>query len=146
MKQSLKKILLVEDDPFDARLIQHSLERIPLANEIVWRETGEEMIDYLQEAGTEDLCLILMDIRMPVMDGIEALEHMRLEMKLKFSPIVVLTSSKEGRDIERAYELGVSAFVSKPIDHKEFREAVHTLGLFWALLNEHPNKRNRRTE
>jgi CheY-like chemotaxis protein len=135
---NLKKILLVEDDPFDARLIRMSLEKIPLANEVVWLETGEELIEYLEAHGTEDICLIILDIRMPVMDGIEALTHMRHEMQLDFGPVVVLTSSKDDRDIERAYKLGVSAFVTKPINHEEFRRAVHTLGLFWALMNERP--------
>lgn len=135
---TLKKILLVEDDPFDARLIRMSLEEIPLANPIVCLETGEELVQYIETHSTNEVCLIILDIRMPVMTGIEALQHLRDALQLDFRPIVVLTSSKEAHDIRLAYDLGVSAFVTKPINHQAFREAVRILGTFWALINERP--------
>lgn len=132
-----KKIILVEDDEFDAEMTERSLRDIPLVNEIVWLETGQEFIDYLRKEGTSGIAVVILDLQMPQITGIEALKIIEKE-KFDYFPIVVLTSSREAPDIEQCYELGVNAFVTKPVKKNEFQDAVKSLGLFWGILNELP--------
>ncbi|MFK7926237.1 MAG: response regulator [Bacteroidia bacterium] len=134
---TLKKILLVEDDEFDAEMTQRELRSIPLANEIIWLNTGEALLNYLAEFGVSNIALTILDIHMPRVNGIEALEKIR-ELKYDYFPIVVLSSSQEDPDIKRCYELNVNSFVTKPVKTEEFRKAVRTLGLYWGILNIPP--------
>ncbi|MDW3649684.1 MAG: response regulator [Bacteroidia bacterium] len=133
---TIPKILLVEDDELDAEMTQKTLKEIPLLNEIIWLENGEEFIDYLDENGSGNICLVILDLKMPVMSGLEALEEIRGKDKAYGNfPIVILTSSQENPEINRCYELGVNAFVTKPVQQEEFSKAVKILGLFWGLFN-----------
>ncbi|MEM6764263.1 MAG: response regulator [Bacteroidota bacterium] len=133
----LKKIILVEDDEFDAELTRKELQNIPVANEIIWLETGGELIDYLDEYGADDIAVAILDLQMPILTGIEALQTIK-EKAYEHFPIVVLSSSKEHPDIKKCYELGINSFVTKPVKTAEFQEAVRTLGLYWGILNVPP--------
>lgn len=138
---TLPKILLVEDDELDAEMTKETLKNIPLLNEIIWLETGEELIDYLDDHGTDDISLCILDLKMPVMTGLEALEIIKgTPEKYSYFPIVVLTSSQENPEIKRCYELGINAFITKPVLREGFSKAVEILGLFWGLFNILPQK------
>lgn len=134
----LKKIILVEDDPLDAEMTQTVLDQIPIANEIVWLQTGDELIKHLETKGGKDIAVVILDLKMPRMNGIEALRIIR-ENNYEYFPIVILTSSKESPDIKACYDLGVNSFVTKPVKTQEFGEAVRELGLYWAVINELPS-------
>lgn len=137
---TLGKIVLVEDDELDAEMTMLTLKSIPISNEIIWLETGEELIEYLDIKGTKDISLCILDLKMPIMSGLEALEEIKAAGdKYGNFPIVILTSSQDHKEITRCYELGVSAFVTKPVREPEFQEAVKILGLFWGLFNVLPN-------
>ena len=144
--KNLKKILLVEDDPKDIELTLEALEEHKLANAVSVARDGVEAMDYLHCKGkyaarkNGNPAVVLLDIKMPRMDGIEVLKAIRSDNKLKFIPVVMLTSSREEPDLKRCYELGTNAYVVKPVNFKEFIEAVKPLGIFWALLNEQPPK------
>lgn len=142
----MNKILLVEDDELDADMTLRSLKELPLDNDIIWLETGKELLDYLNEHGTAGITLVILDLKMPLMSGLEALEIIKSDEEpiYDYFPIVMMTSSRNQREINRCYELGVNAFISKPVDQKEFQEAVKALGLFWGILNllPHPNSDN----
>ena len=135
---ALKKLILVEDDSFDAEMTIRSLKQIPLANEIIWLETGAHLLSYLEEQGTDNIAVVILDLQMPQVTGIEALKIIR-EKDYPDFPIVILTSSKEAPDIKKCYELGVNSFITKPVQHKEFQEVIKTMGLYWGILNEPPN-------
>ena len=140
----LSTILLVEDNPNDVELITGSLKEFNLANTIDVAEDGVEALDYLRYKGkfshrsTGYPAVILLDIKMPRMDGIEVLQAIRKDTELKLIPVVMLTSSQEDKDLIRSYSLGVNAYVVKPVDFDQFTEAVKTIGMFWAILNELP--------
>jgi CheY-like chemotaxis protein len=140
----LKKILLVEDNSEDAELTLIALGEHNLANRMVILHDGVEAIDYLFYKGKfsdrkpETPAVILMDIKMPRMDGIEVLRKIKSSPELKTIPVVMLTSSREEPDLKTCYELGVNAYVVKPVNFKEFFEAVKLLGIFWAMINEIP--------
>jgi CheY-like chemotaxis protein len=140
----LRPILLVEDSPKDLELTLAALEKCQLANEIVTARDGEEALDYLYASGTHegraggDPAVVLLDLKLPKIDGLEVLEKVKSDANLRHIPIVMLTSSREERDLVRSYELGVNAFVVKPVEFKEFFEAIQDLGVFWAILNEPP--------
>src|ERR1051325_6885790 len=140
----LKPILLVEDNPNDVELTLAALRENRLANEVVVVRDGAEALDYLHRRNAyEDRvggnpALMLLDLKMPKVDGIEVLRQVKSEPRLKAMPIVVLTSSREEQDLVRSYDFGVNAYVVKPVDFAEFVEAVKLLGGFWALLNEPP--------
>lgn len=140
----LKKILLVEDNSEDAELTLIVLGEHNLANRVVVLQDGVEAIDYLFYTGKysdrepETPALILLDIKMPRMDGIEVLKKIKNSPELKTVPVVMLTSSREEPDLRACYALGVNAYVVKPVDFREFFEAVKLLGIFWAMLNEIP--------
>lgn len=139
------KILLVEDDPGDVELIVEALaKQANVANEIVVARDGAEALDYLKRQGAfagrpeENPIVVLLDIKLPKYNGIEVLREMKKDDKLKSVPVVMLTSSREPSDLTECYRLGVNAYVVKPVKFRDFFEAVKTVGVFWALLNERP--------
>ncbi len=141
---NLRTILLAEDSPKDVELTLEALSENNLANLVVTVKDGVEAIEYLRCEGKYKLrnqgnpAVILLDIKMPRMDGIEVLKTLRNDDKFKSIPVVMLTSSREEQDLIRSYELGVNAYVVKPVDFKKFIDAVKQIGVFWALLNELP--------
>lgn len=141
---SLKRILLVEDSPRDTELALDALEQYRLANEVVALRDGAEALDYLyrrgQFAGRMDgqPAVVLLDLKMPKVDGMEVLRQMKSDPKLKMIPVVVMTSSREEQDLLNSYQLGVNAYVVKPLNFHEFTDAVKQVGAFWAVLNEPP--------
>lgn len=140
----LKPILLVEDNPHDLELTLVALERSQLANEVIVLRDGAEALDYLFKRGDYDgraegnPAVMLLDLKLPRVDGLEVLKAVRDDDALRSIPIVMLTSSREEPDLNRAYELGVNAYVVKPVEFKEFVSAISDLGIFWAVLNEPP--------
>jgi CheY-like chemotaxis protein len=139
-----KKILVAEDDENDAELVLKALERYNIANEVVVVEDGAEALDYLYRRGNYETraegnpVLTLLDIKMPKMDGLEVLREIRADERLKMIPAVILTSSRQESDLLASYQLGVNAYVVKPVDFNEFVEAVRELGVFWVMVNEPP--------
>jgi len=140
----LKRILLVEDSPNDAELTMEALAEHNLANDVKWVQDGEEALDFLfcrgEYAGKEcgELAVILLDLKLPKVDGLQVLRAIKSDQRLKLTPVVVLTSSREERDLVESYQLGVNAYVVKPVDFSEFMNAVKELGIFWAIINEPP--------
>jgi len=140
----LKPILLVEDNPNDLELTLVALERSQLANEVIVLRDGAEALDYLfrrnayadRDAGNP--AVLLLDLKLPKIDGLEVLKAIRESDDLRSIPVVMLTSSREEPDLQRAYALGVNAYVVKPVEFKEFVSAISDLGIFWAVLNEPP--------
>ena len=141
---NLGRILLVEDDPKDVELTLTALEDYKLANEVVVAHDGAEALDYLYRQGnfanrsTDNPAVLLLDLKLPKVDGLEVLEQIKADAKLRLIPVVVLTSSHEERDMVTSYKLGVNAFVVKPVDFHEFVNAIKELGVFWALVNQPP--------
>ncbi|TAK57826.1 MAG: response regulator, partial [Bacteroidetes bacterium] len=141
---SLKSILLVEDNPRDVELTLAALGEHNLANDVVVVNDGAEALDYLFYRGKYAMrskgnpAVMLLDLKMPKVDGLQVLQTLKEHQELKMIPIVILTSSREERDLVKSYQLGVNAYVVKPVDFKEFVEAVSQLGVFWALINELP--------
>jgi len=144
MGMDLKKILLVEDSPNDAELTLEALKTARLANEVIWLKDGQEALDFLfcrdAYAGREKVnpVLILLDIKMPRVDGLQVLKQIKEDARLRSIPVVILTSSREEVDLLEGYNHGVNAFVVKPVNFNEFLHSVSALGTFWALLNEAP--------
>ncbi len=140
----LKPILLVEDNPKDLELTLVALERSQLANEVIVLRDGAEAMDYLFRRGEHagraegNPAVLLLDLKLPKVDGLEVLKAIREAPELRSIPTVMLTSSREEPDLERAYGLGVNAYVVKPVEFKEFVSAISDLGVFWAVLNEPP--------
>jgi len=140
----LGRILLVEDDPKDVELTLTALEEYNLANEVIVARDGEEALEYLYSRGkfktrsSDNPAVMLMDLKLPKVDGLEVLKQIKSEEKLKMIPVVVLTSSKEEKDMVASYRLGVNAYVVKPVDFHEFVNAIKELGAFWAVINEPP--------
>lgn len=141
---SLKRILLVEDSPRDTELVLEALAANHLANEVVNVSDGAEALDYLYRRGqfagrtSGQPAVVLLDLKMPKVDGMEVLRQVKGDPELKVIPMVVMTSSREEQDLLNSYELGVNAYVVKPMKFTEFVEAVTSLGAFWAVLNEPP--------
>ena len=141
---SLGRILLVEDDPKDVELTLTALDEYNLANEVVVARDGEEALDYLYYRGNftmrsnENPAVLLLDLKLPKVDGLEVLKQIKVDEKLKMIPVVVLTSSHEEKDMVASYKLGVNAYVVKPVDFHEFVNAIKELGVFWAVINEPP--------
>lgn len=144
----LKRILLVEDNPNDAELTLEALSRHNLANDVTWVHDGAEALDYLYcrgkyEGGScHELVVILLDLKLPKVDGLEVLRTIKSDPRLKIIPVVVLTSSREEQDLVESYRLGVNAYVVKPVNFGDFISAVRELGVFWALINEPPPTRS----
>jgi CheY-like chemotaxis protein len=140
----LKPILLVEDNPRDLELTLLALERSNLANAVITVRDGEEALDYLFRRGPfagrveGNPAVILLDLKLPKVDGIEVLERVKSDPGLRPVPVVMLTTSREEKDLVQSYRLGVNAYVVKPVAFREFIEAIQELGVFWALLNEPP--------
>jgi len=139
-----KLILLVEDDDNDAELTINALTTHKVANNIKRLQNGEEALDYLFQKGkyveqpVDIPALILLDLKMPKVNGLEVLKKIRNEKKLRHIPVVILTSSKEENDLVESYELGVNAYVVKPVDFNEFISAIKDLGIFWLMVNTPP--------
>ncbi|KLI98481.1 response regulator [Luteimonas sp. FCS-9] len=142
----IRTILLAEDSPHDAEMAIDALREANLANPIVHVEDGVEAVDYLFRRGKfadrpeGDPAVLLLDIKMPRMDGLEVLKQLRDHETLKRMPVVILSSSREESDLARSWDLGVNAYVVKPVDVDQFFDAVRTLGKFWAVLNEVPEE------
>ena len=140
----LKPIVLVEDNPHDLELTLVALERSQLANEVIVLRDGAEALDYLLRRGEHsdrlegNPAVLLLDLKLPKVDGLEVLKSVRESTELRSIPVVMLTSSREEPDLQRAYELGVNAYVVKPVEFKAFVAAISDLGIFWAVLNEPP--------
>ena len=140
----LKPILLVEDNPLDLELCLNALEKSRLANEVIIARDGEEAADYLFRRGPHvdrvagNPAVVLLDLKLPKIDGLELLGMIRKAPGMGHLPVVLLTSSREEKDVITGYQLGVNAFVVKPVIFSEFMKAVQDLGVFWAVLNEPP--------
>lgn len=140
----LKRILLVEDSPNDIELTLTALSENHLANEVVVVRDGEEALDYLYRRGVFRLrmegnpVVVLLDLKLPKIDGLEVLAQIKSDADLKLIPVVVLTSSREEQDLINSYNLGSNAYVVKPVDFHEFVDAIKELGLFWAVVNQPP--------
>jgi CheY-like chemotaxis protein len=140
----LGRILVVEDDPRDVELTLTALDEYKLANEVFVTRDGKEALDYLycreQFASRldESPAVILLDLKLPKVNGLEVLQQIRSDERLKMIPVVVLTSSHEEKDMLASYQLGVNAYVVKPVDFHEFVNAVKELGMFWAIINQPP--------
>jgi CheY-like chemotaxis protein len=140
----LKRILLVEDNDRDVELTLAALEEYNLANEVVVARDGAEALDYLYHRGKFAAhanglpVVVMLDLKMPKVDGLEVLRSMREDANLKFIPVVMITSSREEQDLVQSYKLGVNAYVVKPVDFQKFIESVRQLGFFWAVINEPP--------
>ena len=144
MLDNLGRILMVEDDAKDVELTLTALEDYNLTNEVVVTRDGEEALDYLYCRGSfkmrtnENPAVLLLDLKLPKIDGLEVLQQIKSDEKLRMIPVVVLTSSREERDMVASYKLGVNAYVVKPVDFHEFVNAIKELGVFWAIINEPP--------
>jgi CheY-like chemotaxis protein len=140
----IKRILLVEDDPRDMELTLEALGQFNLANEVVVVRDGAEALDFLFKRGeysgrtNGNPAVILLDLKLPKVSGLEVLKQIKESKDLKTIPVVILTSSREERDLQEGYSLGTNAYVVKPVKFQEFFEAVKQLGAFWALVNEPP--------
>lgn len=140
----IRRILMVEDDPKDAELTLIALEEYQLTNGVDTVSDGEEALDYLFRRGKfearEDYnpVVVILDLKLPKVSGLDVLRQMKADEQLRLVPVVVLTSSREEQDLITSYNLGVNAYVVKPVDFHQFVEAIKTLGAFWVLLNEAP--------
>ena len=142
--EKLGYILLADDNENDLELEQRALVQYRIANEIVVVRDGAEALDFLYRRGQfsdrnpAEPLVVLLDIKMPKVSGLEVLQHMKADPQLRLVPVAMLTSSREGPDVEECYQLGANAYVVKPVDFAQFAEAVKTIGKFWAVLNELP--------
>ncbi len=140
----MRRILLVEDDPKDVELTLTALEEYNLANEVILARDGAEALDYLYCRGdfagrpSDNPAVLLLDLKLPKVDGLEVLQQVKSDERLHMIPVVVLTSSREEKDMVASYKLGVNAYVVKPVDFHEFVNAIKELGMFWAIINEPP--------
>jgi len=144
MMMPLKRILLVEDNPNDAELTLEALSENNLANEVTLVKDGAEALDYLlcegqyADRAPENPALVLLDLKLPKVDGLEVLRRIKGDETLRMIPVVMLTSSREERDLVESYRLGVNAYVVKPVNFHDFIDAVRELGAFWGIVNESP--------
>jgi len=142
--ERLGRILMVEDDPKDVEFSCTGLEEYDLASDVVVVGDGEQALDYLYCRGEfaarncDNPAVMLLDLKLPKVDGLEVLQQVKSDEKLKLIPIVVLTSSREEKDMVASYKLGVNGYVVKPVDFHEFVNAIRELGVFWAIINEPP--------
>lgn len=142
--RDLRPILLVEDNPKDAELTLAALARCQLLNDVTHVRDGVEALEYLRCQGRYEGAMhggpvvVLLDLKLPKLNGLEVLKEIRTDRALSSTPVVMLTSSREEQDLVRSYEMGVNAFVVKPVDFKEFLEAIQGLGMFWGITNQPP--------
>ena len=140
----LRPILLIEDSPVDAEMTVDALRQAHLANPVVHVEDGVDGLDWLYARGSfagrpeDDPVVVLLDIKMPRMNGLDVLKQMRADERFRHLPVVILSSSREETDLARSWDLGVNGYVIKPVDVGQFFQAVRTLGQFWAVLNQGP--------
>tara|TARA_Y100001980_G_C14556826_1_gene350865 strand:- start:37493 stop:37951 length:459 start_codon:yes stop_codon:yes gene_type:complete len=146
VKSNFVEILLLEDNKSDAELAIMALEEFNLANQMVWLKDGKLGLDFLFGRGdfegrdtNRQPKIILLDLKMPKIDGIEVLRTLRGDVRTKHIPVTVLTSSKEEGDIIETYKLGVNSYIVKPVDFDQFSKSVRDIGYYWLLLNQHPN-------
>ena len=142
------EILLVEDNPFDAELTQRELHKYNLSNRLVWVKDGEAALNFIFGTADDPSAplvgspkLVLLDLKLPKVDGHEVLRRLKEDQRTKTLPVVVLTSSGEEADMLLSYQLGVNSYIVKPVEFEKFTEAVRQLGLYWLLLNESPRNR-----
>lgn len=147
MTSKMVEILLVEDDPNDVELTLHALKTNNLSNNVHVARDGAEALDFLFDQGAysgriaeKRPKVVLLDLKLPKVDGLEVLRAIRADPRTRVMPVVILTSSREDRDIVESYALGVNSYIVKPVDFERFAEAVRTLGLYWLLLNEPPTE------
>lgn len=140
-----KIILLVEDNPSDVALTQRAFTKSHVVNELVVAEDGQEALDYLFGAGayagrdiTETPALILLDLKLPRVDGLQVLRQIRADERTRRLPVVILTTSKEEPDVAQSYDLGANSYIRKPVDFTQFIEAIQHMGLYWLVINEPP--------
>jgi two-component system response regulator len=145
MDQMSKTILLVEDNPDDVKLTLRAFKRNNMLNPIVVARDGVEALDFLfargayaERAGKPPPTIVILDLKLPKLDGLEVLRAMRADERTKFIPVVILTSSKEQQDLMQGYALGANSYVRKPVDFTEFMEAVRILGIYWLMTNQTP--------
>jgi CheY-like chemotaxis protein len=145
-----KLILLVEDNPSDIALTQRAFAKIRIANELVVVEDGQQALDYLFAKGkytgqdeNQVPALVLLDLKLPGVDGLEVLRQIRLDPRTSRLPVVILTTSKEEQDVAQSYDLGANSYIRKPVDFTQFAEAMDRLGLYWLVLNEPAPSRKR---
>lgn len=149
MNSNETDILLVEDSKDDAELAIHALRRENLANNIYTARDGEEALDFLfcrgpfaERSFDHPPKLVLLDLKLPKVDGIEVLKQLKNDPRTRFIPVVILTSSKEERDLVHSYELGVNSYIQKPVDFEQFRQTVKAVGLYWMVINQRPATRD----
>ncbi len=134
-------ILMAEDDSGHATLVRRNLRRAGIVNEVVWAKNGQEALDYVHSEGSyanyerAELLVVLLDINMPVMDGVEALRQLKADEKTRKIPVIMLTTTDDPREIEHCYELGCSVYVTKPVEYEQFREAITQLGMFLQFVS-----------
>ncbi|MGZ9190187.1 MAG: response regulator [Nitrospira sp.] len=133
MKETCKAILLVEDDQVDAMTVRRALKELHVTNRLEHVENGEEALAYLRDSASERPCLILMDINMPVMNGIEFLQAIKAAPELKRIPVVALTTSDEQKDKVETFDLGVAGYMRKPVDYGQFVEIIRTIDAYWTI-------------
>ncbi len=146
MESKPVEILLVEDDPSDIKLTLKALQKYSLANKVTILKDGEEALEFLFSEGRYEgrnnknmPKVIFLDLKLPFVDGVEVLRRIKSDESTRRIPVVVVTSSRENRDIEECYKLGVNSYIVKPIDFEKFLESVSNLGLYWVLMNESPH-------
>ena len=133
MKITNRPILLVEDDQVDKMTVVRALKEIHVTNPLVHRENGEEAVHYLQDPASEKPCIILLDLNMPIMNGLEFLKAVKNDDKLKGIPIVVLTTSEEQQDKINSFDLGVAGYMAKPVDYRQFVEVMRSIDAYWTI-------------
>ena len=141
----MNAILIVEDNPSDLKLMERAFRKSNLTNDLAIATDGEAALDYLLGKDGDSYrhplpVLVLLDIKLPKLDGLEVLERLRHDRRTRMLPVVILTSSREQEDVARSYQLGVNSYIRKPVDFNRFVEAVQQLGLYWLVLNESPFK------
>ena len=133
MRVTNKPILLVEDDDVDTMTVTRALKEIQVTNQVVYRENGEDALNYLQDENTDKPCLILLDLNMPIMNGIEFLKAIKDDEQLRCIPVVVLTTSDEQQDKVNSFNFNVAGYVSKPVDYRQFVEVMRTIDAYWTI-------------